>query len=136
MNEKIELEGGCLCRRVRYRVSGEPFDAEFCHCRMCQKVAGAAFANWMDFRAGQVAWTAGAPAEYESSQGVWRGFCARCGSTLSFRDDRYPQYLTLTIASLDDPETVQPTHHIFTESEVSWLSVDDGREKYPRNRNG
>jgi hypothetical protein len=35
------LEGGCLCGRVRYRVTAAPLDGAYCHCRMCQKSSGA-----------------------------------------------------------------------------------------------
>ena len=125
MNVEAKMEGGCLCGAIRYSVSGPPFAAEYCHCRMCQKSAGAVVVNWMDYRAEQVTWTAGSPAEYESSDSVRRGFCANCGSTLSFRDTGYPEYMTLSIASLDDPNLVEPSSHIYTESQVKWLNIDD-----------
>ncbi len=132
MNDETRMEGGCLCGAVRYSLSGPPFAAEYCHCRMCQKGAGAVVVSWMDFRIEEVTWTAGKPSEYESSEDVWRGFCATCGSTLSFRDSRHPDYLTLTIASLDDPNLVMPTYHIYTESQVQWLVIDDECERYPK----
>ena len=85
---------------------------------------------WMDFRVEQLTWTFVKPTEYESSKGVYRGFCAECGSTLSFRDARHPKYITLTIASLDDPNLVEPTHHIYTESQVKWLNIDDDCKRF------
>ncbi len=134
MNVEEIMEGGCLCGAIRYSVSGVPFAAEYCHCRMCQKSAGAVVVNWMDFRAEQLTWTVGKPAEYESSESVRRGFCAECGSTLSFRDTRYPDYLSLTIASLDDPNLVRPTYHIYSESQVKWLNIDDNCTRFPQGR--
>lgn len=130
----IVLEGGCLCGDLRYRADGKPFDAEYCHCRMCQKVAGAPAGVWMDFMVGQVCWTTGEPKEYSSSENVRRGFCDRCGSTLSFRDTRYPDYYTLTVASLDDPEAVQPNYHIFTDSQPRWNRLEDGLPRYAQER--
>jgi len=53
------------------------------------------------------------------------------GSTLSFRDTRHPEYMTLTIASLDDPDLVKPTHHIYTDSQVKWLAIDDDCTRFP-----
>jgi hypothetical protein len=99
---------------------------------MCQKSAGAVFVNWMDFRAEQVTWTSAKPSEFESSETVRRGFCAECGSTLSFRDTRYPEYMTLTIATLDDPNLVKPTRHIYTDSQVKWLTIDDDCIRFPK----
>ena len=131
MNVESRMEGGCLCGAVRYRISGSPFAAEYCHCRMCQKSAGAAVVSWMDFLTEQLTWTAGKPSEYESSESVRRGFCEECGSTLSFRDTRHPEYITLTIASLDDPNLVKPTCHIYTDSQVKWLVIEDDCKRFP-----
>jgi hypothetical protein len=103
---------------------------------MCQKAAGAMAVSWMDFKREQVTWLSGKPTEYESSQSARRGFCVKCGSTLSFRDTRHPGYYSLSIASLDDPNQVRPNYHIHTDSQVEWLRIDDDCEKYPKNRNG
>ncbi|XOV87386.1 MAG: GFA family protein [Pseudomonadota bacterium] len=130
MAEMETREGGCLCGRIRYRTAGEPFAAEYCHCRMCQKSVGAVVVNWMDFRAEQVTWLSGEPDFYASSAEVRRGFCASCGTALMFRDTRYPEYATLTIASLDDPDTVVPTRHIYTESQCRWLNIVDDGERF------
>jgi len=132
MNDRPALDGGCLCGAVRYRANGMPFEAEYCHCRMCQRFTGAAAANWMDFEREQVEWTAGEVQEYASSEFVRRGFCARCGSALTFRDTRYPQYLTLSLVSLDEPDRVRPTRHLFTDSRLEWFRVDDDCKRFPR----
>ena len=132
MNDQLIIEGGCLCGAVRYRAEGAPFDAEYCHCRMCQRFTGAAAANWMDFKREQVEWTAGEPREYTSSETVRRGFCPNCGSALTFRDTRYPQYLTLTIAPLDEPDRVRPTRHLFTDSQLAWFDPADDCPRYRR----
>jgi hypothetical protein len=38
---KLPAEGGCLCGAVRYQISFEPRSADYCHCRMCRRAAGA-----------------------------------------------------------------------------------------------
>ena len=128
------MTGGCHCGAVRYEVSGPPFAADFCHCRDCQKTTGAPVGAWMDFKAENVRWVAGTPTEYASSGKVRRGFCARCGASLSYRSIEHPEYLSLSIASLDDPDAVEPTYHIHTDRRVGWLSIDDGLMKYPKGR--
>ena len=134
MNIEARMEGGCFCGTVKYSISGSPFAAEYCHCRMCQKSAGSVVVNWMDFHTEQLKWTVGTPLEYKSSESARRGFCAQCGSTLSFRDTRHPEYISLTIASLDDPNLVKPTYHIYTESKVKWLTIDDDCKRFPKGR--
>ena len=65
---------------------------------------------------------------------VIAGPCPACGSTLSYRSIKYADYFTLSIASLDDPEWVNPNYHIYTDSQVSWLSIDDDLKRYPGER--
>jgi len=38
------LEGGCACGRVRYRVEKAPLIVHCCHCTVCQRETGSAFA--------------------------------------------------------------------------------------------
>jgi len=128
------MKGGCHCGYIRYEIAGVPFDADFCHCRDCQVTIGAPVSAWMDFKKEQVRWTAAMPAEYASSETIRRGFCPKCGSSLSYRSTQYPDYMTLSIVSLDDPNLFRPNYHIYTDSQVSWLRIDDDCKRYPRSR--
>ena len=131
---KPSHEGSCLCGALRYKVSSAPFDIDYCHCRMCQKSTGAPVGVWMDFKKEQVEWLSGEPREYASSETVRRGFCAECGSTISFRDIHYPEYYTLTIVSLDDPNAFQPNYHIYTSSRPEWFTILDDLETHAGSR--
>ncbi|MFQ1974641.1 GFA family protein [Aeromonas veronii] len=124
------MKGGCHCGAIRYEVLTAPFAADFCHCRDCQRTTGAPVGAWMDFHAEEVQWLCGKPTEYASSDFIRRGFCAECGSSLTYRSTQYPvpstqypEYLTLAITSLDNPDAVAPTYHIHTESQLPWLPI-------------
>jgi len=133
---KTEMQGGCLCGALRYRVTAMPFDADHCHCRICQKSTGAVVGSWMDFLFEQVIWLCGKPTEYASSDTTRRGFCSTCGSSVSFRDIGYPKYYSLSIASLDDPNLVPVKYHIHTASQLEWLCIKDDTPKYSGTRRG
>lgn len=132
MQESVSLEGGCLCGRVRYQLFAKPFATECCHCNMCQKASGAPLTTWMDVKISQCQWTKEKPTEYESSEFVRRGFCPQCGSSLSFRDIRHPEYFTLTINSLDEPNLVEPERHIYTQDQVGWLNIHDDIPRFAK----
>ncbi|MBY5991330.1 GFA family protein [Ferrimonas balearica] len=128
------MEGGCLCGAIRYRLLARPFDADYCHCRQCQKATGAPVGTWMDFKTEQVQWLNETPKEFASSDAIRRGFCPQCGTSLSYRHTDYPQYLTLSIPTLDAPQAVAPNYHIHTASQLPWLELSDPCPRYPGDR--
>ncbi len=126
----MEQTGGCLCGYLRYRLSAEPIDAGFCHCRACQKSAGAPVLAWLTLPRQAFAYTAGEAAVYASSPHGQRAFCPRCGSQLLFQSDHLPDTLDVTLASLDHPEAILPQYHIWTASQIAWLHLADTLPRY------
>lgn len=118
-------DGGCLCGEVRFAVEGFPKWTGYCHCRSCRRHTGAPVAAYAGFAAPQVRFTRGAPAWFASSPGVRRGFCARCGSTLAYEGDRWPDEIHLHVGAFDDPAPFAPRGHAFVEERVSWLRIVD-----------
>ncbi len=91
---------------------------------------------WMDIHSHHIQWHKKQPKEYASSKYVRRGFCSECGSTLTFRHEGHPDYLTLAIASLDEPERVAPTYHIYTDSQIPWFEITDGHPRFAQEQSG
>lgn len=120
-----EVEGGCLCGGVRYRLEGPPLEADYCHCRMCQRGAGAPVVAWGTWSAGSFAWTRGEPATFASSPQGERSFCPTCGTSLTFVDPGEPGRLDVALATLDDPAAFPPQRHIWTASRLPWLEIAD-----------
>ena len=127
---KLPLEGGCLCGAVRYRISQEPHDAGYCHCRMCQRASGAPVVAWLTMRRAAFAWVEGEPAVHRSSPKAERLFCRTCGTQLVFREIAEPDQLDITMASLDKPEAVRPGHHGWTASRIPWFETADDLPRY------
>lgn len=118
------FEGGCLCGSVRWRATRVPLYAYHCHCRMCQRQSGAAFITGVTFHMNALQWTVGEPHLFESSQNAKRGFCAQCGSWLSWQ--WLEEKISMTAGSFDHPENINPQWHVFTEGRVPWLRLNDG----------
>ncbi len=127
----MEITGGCLCGDVRYRATGEPLRVAHCHCRNCQRASGSAFLTYVALRAEDLEWAKGQPTIYESSPGVERGFCGRCGSSMTFaRPDRGE--ISVFAGTLDEPHDIEPQFHIFTDHQFSWLRIADDKPGYAR----
>ena len=125
-------EGGCLCGGVRYRVAGKPRTSAICHCVSCRRASGAQSVAWVVFPSEAFSLVSGDPAEYRSSAGVSRTFCARSGTSLTYQHDGNPDSIDVTTASLDLPDELPPARHVWLEDKVGWESVDDGLPRFER----
>ena len=124
--------GGCLCGAVRYRITGPLRATSLCHCDSCRRATGGPSLAWAIFGEDDVEITSGTLAVYESSPGVERGFCARCGTSLSYRRANRPGLFDVTTASLDDPQAFPPAVEIWTEERLSWEAVNPGLPQFAR----
>ena len=128
--DELELDGGCQCRSVRYRINGSPILAALCHCTMCRRANAAPAVAWAMYEEGQVVFRKGAVTVYESSPGARRGFCSRCGTQISFSADYIPGLVDITIGSLDDPGRVPPTLHYWDSTRLPWVEFADHLPRY------
>lgn len=126
-------DGGCLCGRIRYHLDGSPLDAGFCHCVTCRRSTGAPLVAWGTWRLPALSWLQGESREYASSPKGRRRFCPDCGTQLTFVHTDAPALVDVTLASLDDPDTVQPEYHIWVRSRIAWLETADA---LPRHQDG
>src|SRR4051794_13892008 len=78
------LTGGCLWGAVRYEAQADHRKGYYCHCRMCQLAFGNTRAAFFQVPKTAVCWSGTPPQRYASSRFAERGFCARCGTPLSF----------------------------------------------------
>ena len=117
--------GGCQCGAVRYRAEGTLADPHLCHCRMCQKAAGNYFMPLANAPRASFRITRGEPSWFYSSEVARRGFCAACGTQVSFTASFLPGLIDITIGSLDRPEAIPPTLHYWHAEHLSWAEFAD-----------
>ncbi len=115
------LTGGCQCGAVRYRVDVKPDGAVICHCRMCQKASGGLFMAFCGVPNSSFVVTRGSISRFQSSDVVERGFCASCGTPLTYQL-LGGKRIAMCLGSLDDPNAVVPEEQLGTESRVHWLA--------------
>jgi hypothetical protein len=118
----MEMTGGCMCGAKRFAVQIDSDDAYLCHCRMCQRWMGNVSVAMVGVRKDAVRWET-RPEYYRSSPIAERGFCATCGTSLTF-EFMDGETMDLTVGSFDDPSRFKPRHHYAAESlHEGWLDT-------------
>ena len=125
-----EITGHCLCGQVRYRALRAPERVGHCHCDMCRRASGAVAFTLAVFERDDVQWE-GNLKRYRSSATVSRGFCAECGSPLTYEPATRPTKVLISVGSMDDPDQVPAEFNIFTREKISWLQLDEHLERFP-----
>jgi hypothetical protein len=124
------LTGRCLCGAVRYRLASKPFDAGWCHCRMCQLNSGSPAMAFAKVPSDDFLVESGGEhiRRYKSSEIAERWFCSECGTPLLVRDFDGATH-DFNVATLDRPEA-----HFYYASHIPWAEACDGLPRYPRSR--
>jgi hypothetical protein len=134
-----ELEGGCLCGRVRFRTTQAPLRTFACHCTFCQKVTGSSYFAESMFPMNAVVFNTGKLNGYEhlsdgSNKKVFVHFCPNCGTTVSLTFERWPEMRGIARGSYDDPNAVSVTSHIWTRSAQTGTALPKGVECFSKAR--
>jgi hypothetical protein len=130
------IEGGCDCRRVRYRMDGPPLFVHCCHCRWCQRETGASFAlnalieSDRITNLGETPEMVDTPSNSGAGQRIAR--CPRCRIAVwSHYAGAGPVVSFVRVGTLDDPDRLPPDIHIFTESKQPWVVIPPGAVAVP-----
>ena len=129
------VEGSCLCGAVRYEIDG-PFSAMMnCHCSMCRKEHGAAFATFVIAPLAGFRWVSGEDRveRYQSSEHGSRSFCRVCGSVAPGVAPAMG-IVFAPAANLRGDLGIKPQRHIFVGSKAPWYTITDALpqdEAYP-----
>ena len=128
MNEQV-TSGKCLCGQIKFRVQGAPLWVAHCHCNSCRRSTGAPVTTFVGFDKQQVSFE-GDRVFYNSSPGVQRGFCAHCGTPMTYESDRCENEVHFYISVIDDPEQFIPERHVFYDEHIKWLEVNDDLPRF------
>lgn len=127
------IRARCLCGDVRIEITGQLGPIVHCHCSRCRKASGAAFGSNADVRSRYWNVVAGAERirEFDSSPGVKRAFCSRCGSPLYARMDAWPGLRRVRLGGLDGDPGSRPQAHLHVASKAAWDALaDDGLARF------
>jgi len=134
MNMKQNQSGQCSCGTVQFETTERPIFRAYCHCTICQKYNGAAYADVTVFRAKNVASVDESNISFKVYQQppiVQRGTCTQCGKPAfeKIRIPLMPKLIAIPSGNFADAAHLPaPSMHIFYDSRVR--DMDDGIKKY------
>jgi hypothetical protein len=105
MMANMEITGGCLCRKIRFRITAPPMAMRLCWCRVCQFFAAGNASVNVVFPSDAIT-IEGEPRDYpsvaDSGTRMHRRFCADCGTHLFSEAESRPQLIIVRNGALDD----------------------------------
>ncbi len=129
--------GSCLCGAVTFQVIRLQPKMAHCHCSMCRKFHGAAFATFGQAAAGDFQWLTGSDKiqSYTAPNKTTRRFCGTCGSSLTFTPPSgNDQFVEFTLGTLDSDIPLAPDAHIYVGSKANWVEISDSLPRYIEGR--
>ena len=131
-----ELQGGCACGKVRYRITAPLIGVGVCHCRACQYASGGGPNYAALAPRGALEVTEGQPKVFtqpaDSGNDVGRAFCGDCGTPLFSTPGGASPIQPVRLGSLDDPSGYTPMAHVYTEAAQPWHLMHDGLPQFAK----
>lgn len=125
------IKGSCLCGAINIQIKGKITDIIHCHCSLCRKNSGTAYAtngfvNSDDF---QVIKGKESLKEFVFKPGRVRHFCTHCGSPMFSSNASDVARLRVRLGCIDSNIESRPISHNFVTSKADWEDMD---AKLPR----
>lgn len=133
---ETEIEGGCVCGAVRYRMAGPPLIVHCCHCTWCQCETGSAFVLNAFIEADRLTLLKGRPELIMTPSASGRGQrIARCPACRVAVWSHYAgagdKVCFVRVGTLDEPARVPPDIHIYTTTKQPWVVIPEGARAVP-----
>jgi hypothetical protein len=122
-------EAACCCGQLRATCEGEPVRISVCHCLDCQRRTGSAFGFQAHYPRAQVRVTGEATKftrTADSGNTVTFSFCPRCGSTVYWEPQAFPERVTVGAGAFADTQFPIPQHSVYESRRHGWVAIETG----------
>jgi len=131
-------QGSCLCGGVELTVLGKISSIIHCHCSLCRKSSGTAYAtngfvNTADF---QITKGKELLTHFEMKPGKKRHFCRVCASPIYSSNAADNSRIRLRLGVLDSDIEERPLSHNFVTSKADWDDLDADLPRYEKHEPG
>lgn len=124
--------GSCLCGTVKFTITDKLKNIVYCHCSLCRKAQGSAFATNgnveiknFNFLSGQNNLTT-----YQYSENQTKLFCKTCGSPIMSKNTLAPDMVRIRLGTIESDINEYPEAHIFVASKANWEEISGNIPQY------
>jgi hypothetical protein len=124
--------GKCLCGAVEVEIAGGISDIIHCHCSLCRKNSGTAYATngFIAAKGFKVVTGADKLSTFTFKAGRERHFCSQCGCPVYSSNSDDPSRLRIRLGIIDSDISERPISHNFVSSKASWDNLDADLPRY------
>jgi hypothetical protein len=124
--------GRCHCGSIRFEFAGEPGEVSFCHCSICRRVGGSAFAAYVEVSeaALEVSEVKARLSRYKPTERLEKDFCENCGVQIFTRHVSFPGLVYINLCAMTDDHSLAPEYHQFVASKAKWHEISDTLPQY------
>ena len=125
-------QGSCLCGTIQFEIDGSIDNVIHCHCSLCRKASGTAFATNGFVQTANLRIRHGESelSQFESTPGRIRYFCSNCGSPIFSTNSQDPKRVRIRLGVVDSEVTARPISHNFVSSKADWEDLDVELPRY------
>ena len=127
-------QASCLCGAVQISISGPIQDIIHCHCSLCRKSSGTAYATNGFVQISDFKMEKGQDSlkYFEMKPGKKRHFCQHCASPVYSSNDQDISRVRLRLGILDSQIEERPISHNFVTSKADWEDLDAQLPRYEK----
>jgi len=124
--------GSCLCGTIKFSVKKGIKDIVYCHCSLCRKAQGSAFATNANVAKDDFNFISGEDnlSHYPSSKTQTKSFCKTCGSPIMSRNTTAPDNIRIRLGTIESEISEVPEAHVFVASKANWERISDNLPQY------
>ena len=125
-------QGSCLCGKVKFTIANKINDIVYCHCSLCRKAQGSAFATNGNIDTNNFIFLSGEDnlTTYQSSETQTKLFCTSCGSPIMSKNTLNPDVIRIRLGTIESDINESPKAHIFVSSKANWEDISDNLPQY------
>ena len=125
----------CSCGQLQAICEDEPERVGLCNCTHCQRRTGSVYSVSAYFSKARVR-IEGASRRFRRSSDAGRWvetlFCPKCGSTVCWELDLWPNLLGVAAGAFADPSFPAPGGAVWTENKYHWVPLPEGVPARPK----